>query len=245
MHVTGIGLSALAGLTLSQTGQRLLLGPMGLLPACKGAQAQVPEQPLAMFCGLHLGHSELQVAPRRTGGLARLADERLHDERAELALRQGHEAAAPAADQPGSKGAPVLCGAMQQRSLDYVAGARVLRIAVRVSAEDSGDVVTVRRLAVLQDRLHDVVPERVPAELAGSGQHLAQELRQARAAPGMFQQAADDAAAKPVARHGNALTSQLFCDKARKRCGHDLHNLLDYVVCVRRLNGRPDIAVQL
>mmetsp|Transcript_87473 Transcript_87473/g.271719 ORF Transcript_87473/g.271719 Transcript_87473/m.271719 type:complete len:258 (-) Transcript_87473:580-1353(-) len=134
---------------------------------------------------------------------------------------------------------------MQQRSLDQMAGARVMRMAVWVSTEGNSDVVTVCWLAMLQDRLHDMVPERVPAELAGSGQHLAQELRQARAAPGMFQQAADDAAAKPVARHCAAPASQLFRDEARERCGHDLHNLLDHVVCVRRLDGRPDMAVQL
>mmetsp|Transcript_82122 Transcript_82122/g.249070 ORF Transcript_82122/g.249070 Transcript_82122/m.249070 type:complete len:310 (-) Transcript_82122:241-1170(-) len=90
-----------------------------------------------------------------------------------------------------------------------------------------------------------MVPERVAAEICGLCQQLIDHLCEARAAAGVLQEAAKDAAAIAMARHNGPHTPQLFCNKAGNGYGHHLDDLLNHVVGVRRLDGLLHVPVQL
>mmetsp|Transcript_21516 Transcript_21516/g.67124 ORF Transcript_21516/g.67124 Transcript_21516/m.67124 type:complete len:466 (-) Transcript_21516:13-1410(-) len=83
------------------------------------------------------------------------------------------------------------------------------------------------------------------AEIPCLRQHLVQHLHEAHTAASVLQQTAQDAAAIAVARHCGTCTPQLFGDETGERRWHHLHDLLDHVVGVRRLDGLLHVPVQL
>mmetsp|Transcript_28663 Transcript_28663/g.78788 ORF Transcript_28663/g.78788 Transcript_28663/m.78788 type:complete len:294 (+) Transcript_28663:119-1000(+) len=136
--------------------------------------------------------------------------------------------------------------AVGQRRVHHAPGVLVVTERFDVAAEGNEDLPPRVDAAVLQQVLHDKVPERVPAKL----RHVDEDAVDQGFEPSdgeMLNQPLEHAAAIPVSSNTGRISQRLYFGQheVHRRWRQQLYAALQHVVRVRRLDRAPHVALEL